>query len=448
MRRIHGLVAMSLLSLPLWVHAHAAPGRIPRLREDTFMERHVEAPFSAPIPRSPSRSDEWISLGPDGGYISGMAMDGTNPDIMYASTYASPARIFRTADGGDSWVLRGVIDEWTYCLCIDPSVSNILYAGAYRSVHKSIDSGETWVEYSTPAQGCIYDLCVDPTNPDIVWAAGDDDVGDYSVLTVLKSIDGGETWDSEHLVTEASGSGYCISVSPNDHDTVYIGGFYINPYWAAALFRTTDGGLMWDEINSGIPEYAYPVHDLVIDPTRSGTLYAAAFDDVFKSTNGGDSWQSTSCGYYNYCIAISPSSPNTIYVGQYDEIRKTTDGGASWTTTGDGIVGCYMNRMLIEPDDANHVYVGNYVGLYETANGGSSWHSVQTDLRGKMINDVSLVESSPNQLFCAVGYDAIYKSIDAGANWTRLPGFGSCGWVAQVVIDQDEENRIYALAGG
>ncbi len=414
------------------------------------MERHVKAPFSAPILRSPSRSDEWVSLGPDGGYISGMAMDGANPDIMYASTHSYPARIFRTLDGGDSWVFRSLIVDWAYSLCIDPSTSNVLYAGGYGSVHKSVDSGETWVEYATtPAYGCINDLSVDPTNSNIVWAAGYDNTEDGSFLTVFKSIDGGETWDSEHLNTGGYGIGYCISVSPHDNNTVYIGGYYSDDYmYYVALFRTTDAGLSWDEINSGIPEYAYPVHDLVIDPTRSGTLYAAAFDDVFKSTNGGDSWQSTSCGYYNYSIAISQSSPNTIYVGQYEEIRKTTDGGASWTTTGDGIVGCYMNRMLIEPDDANHVYVGNYVGLYETVNGGSSWHSAQTDLRGKIINDVSLVESSPNQLFCAVGYDAIYKSFDAGANWIRLPGFGSCGWVVQVVVDQDEENQIYALAGG
>ena len=86
---------------------------------------------------------KWTSVGPHGGNINSIAMSRTSPDVMYAGTNRG---VFKTVDGGQIWVQTD-LDEKINVVQIDPSNSNIVYAGTvsfYNAIFKSENGGVTW----------------------------------------------------------------------------------------------------------------------------------------------------------------------------------------------------------------------------------------------------------------------------------------------------------------
>ena len=87
---------------------------------------------------------DWEAIGPFGGYLKALALNPSDMNTLYCASYSSNARIFRSTDAGDSWNYCSKLANYVYCLDIDPNNSNIIYAGSFGAIYKSVDNGLTW----------------------------------------------------------------------------------------------------------------------------------------------------------------------------------------------------------------------------------------------------------------------------------------------------------------
>src|SRR5919201_6378821 len=138
------------------------------------------------------------------------------------------------------------------------------------------------------------------------------------------------------------------------------------------------------------------VMTIAVDPTNKAVIYiGAASGGVWKTTNGGASWQpifDTQGSFSIGWVTIDPQRPNIVWVGTGernsqrsvaygDGVYKSEDGGRSWTNV--GLKNSeHIARIVINPKDSDVVYVaaqgplwapGGDRGLYKTTDGGKSW---------------------------------------------------------------------------
>ena len=197
--------------------------------------------------------------------------------------------------------------------------------------------------------------------------------------------------------------------------------------------------------------------DLAIHPSAPNTWYAAvASGGVWKTTNAGTSWAPIFEGQGSFsigCITIDPHDPLTVWVGSGennsqrsvsygDGVYKSTDGGKSWNNVGLKSSE-HIGKIVVDPRNSDVVYVaaqgplwapGGDRGLYKTTDGGKTWKAVLTISENTGVTDVVMDPRNPDVLYAAAyqrrrhvwtlidgGPEAgIHKSRDGGATWTKL----------------------------
>ena len=289
-----------------------------------------------PIFRTTNSGDTWT--GQRNGIrtfgITTFAFDPAAPDTVYAGTQFEG--VFKTTDGGSTWAATGALPPLpVYSLAVD-SGSGIVYAGTHVGVYRSVDGGASWI--SPGLSGWVSAIAVVPGNPATVYAGISPNSFPWGVF---KSEDGGETWTDTGL-TEGVVS---MSVSGS---TVYAG--TINGVF------TNSGGSGWVLANSGLTMEAVT---LVADPTNPAVAYVANFDGLFRTTNGGASWEPNPLlqGTPLAMVAIAPSEPATLYVSSlFGGSAVTNDGGETWRPThSDSAV---ATAMAVHPQLSTIAYLG------------------------------------------------------------------------------------------
>jgi photosystem II stability/assembly factor-like uncharacterized protein len=246
------------------------------------------------------------------------------------------------------------------------------------------------------------------------------------------------------------GTADILVVDPQNPETVYAS-------TPGGLFKSTDGAASWALLQS-LPASAN-IGSLVVDPQNSGTIYAAtaayaangAGGEIFKSTDGGATWQTLKSGSVfalSAPLAINPQNSNVLYSATYNAALKTTailkteDGGATWTASTIGLpVTCCpfptSDTLIIDRNDSANVYAALNTGLFKSTNGGASWRAVYTypvDKTGFRLNGTPFFQAlalDPQNPATLYGLDGaagrVFRSTDSGANWraitSGLPGF-------------------------
>src|SRR3989454_550397 len=249
--------------------------------------------------------------------IPALAIDPLNPTTLYAGTYGGG--VFKSTDGGVSWSASGPTNIYTSvtALAIDAVTPTTLYAGSIYSpgVFESTDGGAGW--YAThPARG-VLSLAIDPLTPTTLYA-GDDASG------VFKSMDGGANWSSALLfhygLCGPCGGVGALTIDPLRQTTLFGGTGVITAYdydgsflytASGGVFKSTDGGASWNAIGlTGVGG----VLTLAIDPLTPTTLYAGTgISGVHKSTNGGLSWSPTGLITWPHNISSVSVNPTSVF---------------------------------------------------------------------------------------------------------------------------------------
>ncbi|MFP3942129.1 MAG: WD40/YVTN/BNR-like repeat-containing protein, partial [Thermoanaerobaculia bacterium] len=224
-------------------------------------------------------------------------------------------------------------------------------------VWKTTNAGTTWTPiFDHEGSYSIGCLTLDPNDPDTIWVGTGENVGGRHVGYgdgVYRSRDGGASW--EHLGLEDSEHIGSISIDPRDSDVVYVAAQ--GPLWSAGgergLYKTTDGGESWEKL-LGDEEYT-GVNEAVMNPEDPDVLYAATHQR------------------YRNVAALIDGGPGS-------GIHKTTDGGETWRELTKGLPQEDMGRigLALSPQDPDVVYATIELarregGFYRSTDGGASW---------------------------------------------------------------------------
>jgi photosystem II stability/assembly factor-like uncharacterized protein len=289
-----------------------------------------------------------------------------------------------------------------------PSKPNVYYMGtAGGGVWESDDYGSSWrsISYKDFKTGSIGALAVAPSDPNVIYVGTGDSAPRNTVLTgegMYKSIDGGKTWTfvglgDTHIIT-------WILIDPSNPDVVYAAalGHLFAPNAERGVFKTTDGGKTWKKIlyvddNTG-------AISMTMDPANPSVLYAGMWtmsrthwdfssggpgSGIYKSTDAGATWTNIThnpglpTGIFGRVgIALAPSSPNTVYAliqAQYKDqaggLFRSDDAGKTWSLVNNSMDitqrAFYYGNVYVDPKDANTIYLPN-VGVYVSHDGGKT----------------------------------------------------------------------------
>ncbi|NUN69353.1 MAG: T9SS type A sorting domain-containing protein [Bacteroidetes bacterium] len=288
--------------------------------------------------------------------------------------------------GGMSWnKVYGGDGGWC---AVDPNNPNILYEEYVNlSISKSTDGGLNWTNIFNPAStdsaNFIAPFVLSPSNSQVLYAGAE---------KIHKSTDAGATWFATNNNTPLNSvSAACLAVSFTSPDTV-IAGTGKRAHMLFELFYTTNGGVSWTKSAAGTPN-RYPT-DISFDPSDSRVAYATfsgyGTPHVFKSTNAGASWTNISSNLPDLpvqSVCVDPQNPTDIYLGTDLGVYRTTNGGSSWEPWFDGMPYAMILDVSVSVKDRRlrAATFGN--GVY------------QRRLRPKQIAGVTLADAAVPQQF-------------------------------------------------
>ncbi len=444
---------------------------------------------------------ERLPLTSEGGAVSILVMDPSNPSVLYA---ARSDGLFKSSDGAGSWDRLAPLESDLFpvtdvtLIMIDPASPSTVYVTAWAfgpALFRSDDGGASWVDLSLawndviPAMGEIIDLMPgDPhhwmwfdttSSPSTVYLAGASQTGPGTA--VCRSTDRGESWttlspeeatealasqpegelgtDFQGTVTDAD-TGAVLAVSmgridPGDQSIRYAG-------TAEGVYKSTDSGTTWNKANAGlVTSVAWRV---VPDPSSPSILYAATPEGIFKSGDGGITWSMILPGQGS--VVLAPSSPSTLYAWTSAGLFRTDDGGAEWTQlAGAGLVeqtaptGREDGLALVAADNPDTVFAMTGMAdtpmkrLFRSTDGGNTWSQVLEGIASGT-SDAGLLAAdpvNPSTLFTATESGEagqVLKSTDAGSTWTVVsPPEQWTNGLADVAVDAHAPSNVYAIQG-
>ena len=170
------------------------------------------------------------------------------------------------------------------------------------------------------------------------------------------------------------------------------------------VYRTDDGGASWQARNAGVradfmpdkhPDFGQCVHKLVQHPARPERLFLQNHGGLYRSDDGGDSWQDIARGVpsdFGFAMAIHPHDPDTVFIVPLESdmfrctpegrlrVYRTRDAGGSWEALTRGLpqTSAYetvlRDAMAADASNPAGIHFGTRSGqVWSSANGGASW---------------------------------------------------------------------------
>ncbi|HEU5480268.1 MAG TPA: hypothetical protein VFU90_10570, partial [Candidatus Tumulicola sp.] len=292
-----------------------------------------------------------------------------------------------------------------------PSERNLFYMGGVDGgVWKSTDYGVVWNNITDgkwpSASDSIGAIAVAPSNPKVLYVGtGETDIRNDMITGdgIFKSVDAGKSWKYAGLRDTRTIS--AIVVDPRDPNVVYTSsmGHVFAPNADRGVFKSTDGGKTWQKIL--FVDDKTGAIDLVMDPRDPKVLYAAM-------------WQAQRTPW-----SLDDGGPGS---GLY----KTTDGGAHWTNLSHnpGLPGGVLGRIGVDVAASNPSIVFAIVqakggGVFRSADAGATWHRVNDkwSLRQRAFYYMSIYVDPTNPKTVYVpNVDGVWVSHDGGKGFSLL----------------------------
>ncbi len=166
---------------------------------------------------------------------------------------------------------------------------------------------------------------------------------------------------------------------------------------------------------------------IVLHPTKPDILYVATTDYIFKTRDGGQTWENLSKGMTHsrvISMAIDPAYPATVYAGtKGDAVFKSYDGGQRWVSQRSGLEGVVMtsvvNQFVFDPLDSNRLFVATTLGIFESQNGGETWQKRMDGMKEVlMVVTLALDSTRPTILYAGTS-GGVYKTMNRAVRWEK-----------------------------
>ncbi len=360
-------------------------------------------------------------------------------------------------------------------VALDPKDTSIVWVGtgernSQRSVgygdgvYKSEDGGRSFRKVGLEKSEHIGRIAIDPRDGKTVyvaaagplWSAGGD-------RGLYKTTDGGKTWKAVLSISENTGV-VDVAIDPSNPDIVYAASwqrrrhFYtlINGGPESALHKSTDGGATWTKLRGGLPAGELGRIGLSISPADNNVVYAtveaaAQGSGIYRSADKGATWERTSPsiaqGMYYGQIVADPKNVDRVYIPNV-VFQVSDDGGRTQRPLGERLKHVDNHAIWVDPNNTNYILVGCDGGVYESHDKGANWH-FKANLPIAQFYDVDIDQQSP--FYYVYGGTQDNNSLGGPAKTRHTAGIpnsewfttnGGDGFVSRV--DPEDPNTIYA----
>jgi photosystem II stability/assembly factor-like uncharacterized protein len=396
----------------------------------------------------------WITFfGPS---PNGMALDPHNREHLL---FGTDGQVIETRDGGkswhpvytrrtgpDSWATTGIETTCLWDIAVHPAKPDRVFLGYYDiGLLRTDDGGKSFTslreEFDEGHRCNSLAVTIDPDNPDIVYASGGPPGDEGEVHgRIYRSVDGGTRWHCSANEENGFPGGLIRHIlvdpsSPPDERTLYASNL------PNGVFKSTDGGRSWTEINNGLPRENLQVWCLEMDAGNSGVLYAALSPanghpgGLYRSVNGGAEWTPMDVNRYVrniHAVEIDPADSNTLYVGTrrmwsgderkmyYGGIYKSTDAGTSWrrlATEPPASEHIAVYDIIVDPGNTDRVYAACFdhpyhdfpegEGILVSSDGGETWEAMNEGLPIRSVETIEL-DTATHTLYAGTMGSGVY----------------------------------------
>lgn len=276
-------------------------------------------------------------------------------------------------------------------------------------------TAQTWRSMGPPG-GDVRALVADPGDSRVLYMGTTDG-------HIFGSRDGGAHWQIlgragprlDAVVTS-------IVVDPRDPLRLYAGTWTRESSGeGGGVFRSTDGGRTWQAALVG-----HAVRALAQAASKPDILVAGALDGIYRSRDGGDTWRRISPAsneeLRNFdSVAIDPRYPEVIYAGTFHLPWKTTDGGDHWAPIHAGMIDdSDVFSLAVDQTHPRRIYASACSGIYRSDNGGGLWKKIQgIPFSARRTHVIRQDPLRPGAVYAGTT-EGLWRTTDSGASWRRV----------------------------
>lgn len=378
-----------------------------------------------------------------------VVVSGRADDVVFSPTgdtaYAVGSGIgYRiSTNGGQSFSTSAALTMQTRNhIAICRSSPSILYAATHASssisVFKSTNAGTSFsqVAVGTNFSGsqAWYDFYVhvNPFDPNYVYVGS---------IDIWRSTNGGTSFQN---ITNGYGGGnvhvdqHNVDFHPTDSNLM----FCVND---GGVWRSTDRGTTWTNLNSTLTLTQF--YRITSDPSNAAHVLGGTQDNGTQRTTGTMNWAAAFGGDGGEVCFQSQNPSIILGETQYNGIYRSTNGGASWSSSTSGLSGtaAWVAPIISHPDSANIFYTARQ-SVFKSTNGGASWFSISSGISGT-IREMAISRSNPAIMFATIG-SAVYRSTDRGATWSSVSSGLPSRTITSVSVHPESSNVVLLSFSG
>ena len=390
----------------------------------------LDAPAMPPAPAEPSAGPAWTAIGPFGGDAADVAVSPVDPGIVLAGiapSSGSGGALYRSTDSARTWSLVPDLNGISV-YDIEFAPDGTVYIGTQDSVFKSTDDGVSWTQLNLDIglNDTVFEVTIDPSAPNRLWAGIADALGSQPV-NVMRSGNGGATWIDATPPLSSPLSCQGISIAPGDSTRMFA--CFGGSFGGGEVWFSDSGGLAWVNRSAGLP--GNPMQDVVFDGSRvlvaGGLLFGSQFVGLYSSVNNGLSWAALHDGSWPLLVvndvAVDPNDPDVILAASAGSgVYRSTDGGGSWQIGAGGTGLAALLSVRFAPGSSSNLFLGaSSLGVLKSVDGGATFDPSSVGIGA--LNVVSIA-ANPNDhdeiaiAFQGLNDGGVQRSTDAGATWT------------------------------
>ncbi|GIU83080.1 MAG: hypothetical protein D6687_11360 [Acidobacteria bacterium] len=346
-----------------------------------------------------------------------LRVDVEDSNILYASghRHKEPGGFFKSTDGGKTWkrsedLKKEAIHAMTQST-LDP---NIIIVGSVNGIFISRDRGESFKKIDSPtAPVNINSLAIDPTDTNIIYAG--------TTWRPYKTTDGGKTWRLIKQGIIDDSDVFAIEIDQQNPSHVIASA-------CSGIYESFDKGETWKKIQ-GIPSTSRRTRDIKINPAKPQNYYAATTEGFWMTETGGKTWRMTTSRFLEInSIAVHKDRPDRIYIATNNYgVLVSNDGGKNFQPTNGNFTSRFVLSIIPDVENPNRLYAitrntatgGGF--LFVSNDGGFTWNPSMRGLAENRIEPRALVQSrlNPNLIYLGTNI-GIFRSFDRGNSWSEV----------------------------
>ena len=317
-----------------------------------------------------------------------MASDTSTTVEPYVYVGAGTGGLYRKAPGSEDWeeLTNGLpTSPEVHALGIHPLQPGVVFAGTQDGLYRSGSRGDHWRRLNMPVTGSVvWSLLFRPHRPSVMYVG-------MAPAQIFRTWDGGDSWESlpfypgaDTVTMSFETRVIAMAVSPSNPDEMY------SALEVGGVMRSLDGGETWEPINKGLAEGGeerLDLHGVQISPAQPDTAYISTRQGMFRGPDRGSRWEFIDLASYSPIgytrdLLLSPSDPKTLYVSLGRAARsdagalfRSRDLGKTWERADHGVTPrSTMMAVAVNARRSSQVFCATRDGqVFGSLDDGATW---------------------------------------------------------------------------